>query len=81
MEQEAPQKQHLKDTFKRSLVKSITYRAIIIVLDFATVYLFTGKMELAIGFMLISNVYTTTVYFLYERAWDKIKWGKKVLIS
>lgn len=70
--------QHTKDSFKRSLVKSIGYRLIIIILDFSTVYIFTGKVNIALGFMLVSNAYTTIVYFLHERLWDRIKWGKQV---
>lgn len=78
MQEQTTQAPQLKDTFKRSLVKSIMYRLIIIVLDFTTVYLFTGKVDVAIGFMLISNVYTTVAYFLHERLWDRIKWGKQI---
>jgi len=81
MEESTPTTLHLKDTFKRSIVKSVGYRLIIIILDFTTVYIFTHKIEMAVGFMLISNIYTTIVYFLHERIWDKIKWGKKVVHS
>ncbi len=56
----------------RALVKTITYRLLIIVLDFTVVYLLTGRLDVATGFMLISNVYTTVAYYLHERAWDKI---------
>ncbi len=66
----------LKDTLKRSIVKSLSYRLVIIILDFTTVYIFTGQVKLAIGFMLVSNIYTTVAYFLHERLWDKIKWGR-----
>jgi adenylylsulfate kinase len=81
MEEAVSKTQQTKDSFKRSLVKSISYRLIIIVLDFTSIYLFTGKVELALGFMLVSNVYTTVAYFLHERLWDRIKWGKKVEVN
>jgi uncharacterized membrane protein len=81
MEELSPKTQQLKDTFKRSIVKSIGYRLIIIILDFTTVYIFTGKVNVAIGFMLVSNAYTTVVYFLHERIWDRIKWGKQVIVK
>ena len=64
-------------TSKRSLVKAITYRSVIIVLDFSVIYLLTGKVEVALGFMVISNIYTTVAYFIHERIWNKIKWGIK----
>lgn len=60
---------------KRSVVKAITYRTAIVCLDFLAIYLFTGKVEVAIGFMVVSNVYTTVGYFLHERIWARIHWG------
>ena len=61
---------------KRSFVKAITYRAIIICLDFLVIYLLTGKLMTAAAFMIISNLYTTIAYFLHERVWATVGWGK-----
>jgi uncharacterized membrane protein len=60
---------------KRSVVKAITYRGIIVCLDFLVIYLLTGKVMTAAAFMIASNVYTTVAYFLHERLWASIKWG------
>jgi uncharacterized membrane protein len=60
---------------KRSIVKAITYRGVIICLDFLVIYLLTGKLAMAASFMIISNIYTTVAYFLHERLWAGIKWG------
>jgi uncharacterized membrane protein len=60
---------------KRSIVKAIMYRSVIIILDFLVVYLLTHKIETAAGFMIISNIYTTVAYFLHERIWSGIQWG------
>jgi uncharacterized membrane protein len=62
-------------TLRRSVVKAITYRIVIVCLDFLTVYLFTGAVRVALGFMIVSNIYTTIGYFLHERAWNRIHWG------
>jgi uncharacterized membrane protein len=62
-------------TRKRSVVKAITYRGVIVVLDFVVIYLLTGKVATAAGFMIISNIYTTVAYFLHERVWSGLKWG------
>lgn len=62
-------------TTKRSVVKAITYRVLIVILDFTTIYLFTGKVRVALGFMVASNLYTTVVYVLHERAWARVSWG------
>jgi len=60
---------------KRSIVKAVTYRCIIVVLDFVVIYLITGRVAMAAGFMLVSNIYTTFGYFIHERVWAGIKWG------
>jgi adenylylsulfate kinase len=56
-------------------VKALTYRVVIVCLDFLCIYLFTGKVKVALGFMIVSNLYTTVGYFLHERAWARIPWG------
>jgi uncharacterized membrane protein len=64
-----------RTTRGRSVVKAITYRGIIICLDFLVIYLLTGKVMTAAAFMIVSNIYTTVAYFLHERVWAGIKWG------
>ena len=65
------------ETLRRTIYKTISYRVLIIILDFTTILLFTGKLKIALGFTIVSNLYTTIAYFFHERIWDKIKWGKK----
>ncbi len=60
---------------RRSVTKAITYRIVIMSLDFITIYLFTGAVRIAFGFMIASNVYTTVCYILHERIWARISWG------
>ncbi len=65
------------ETWKRSLVKTVTYRIVIILMDFTTVSLLTGgKYLIAGGFVIISNTYTTITYYIHERVWEKIRWGR-----
>jgi adenylylsulfate kinase len=71
-----PTPRHSGETLRRSVVKTVSYRLVILILDFTSIYLFTGKIKIALGFMIVSNIYTTVGYFLHERIWDKIKWGK-----
>ena len=60
---------------KRSVIKAITYRSIIVCLDFLAIYLLTGKVATATIFMIVSNIYTSVGYFLHERVWAGVKWG------
>lgn len=66
-----------KEHWTRSLTKAISYRILIVVLDFTSIYLFTGKLEVAFWFMMISNIYTSVAYYVHERVWNRIDWGKK----
>ena len=63
------------ETRKRSLVKALSYRVAIVCLDFLAIYIFTHKVNVALGFMIVSNVYTTVGYFLHERFWARVRWG------
>jgi uncharacterized membrane protein len=66
---------NLRASRRRSLTKAMTYRVIIVCLDFFVVYLLTGKVTTATTFMIVSNIYTSVGYFLHERIWAGIKWG------
>jgi uncharacterized membrane protein len=71
-------KKQRKESFARSVVKTVSYSLVVIALDFTVVYLLTRRVDMAFGFMAISNIYTTVAYFFHERIWDKITWGKGV---
>ena len=60
---------------RRSITKAVTYRLVIMGLDFATIYLFTGGVRVAVGFMIASNIYTTVAYLGHERIWAHVRWG------
>ncbi len=62
--------------WKRSLTKAISYRITIIILDFSVVYLLTKRYDVALGFMAVSNIYTTVAYYVHERVWSNIGWGR-----
>ena len=61
---------------KRSVVKALTYGLVLGCLDFVVLYLLTRKTAVALGFIVVSNIYTTICYFIYERIWVRITWGK-----
>ncbi len=65
-----------KDSWRRSVLKAVTYRVLILAADFTAVYLLTGNYRIALGFMVVSNVYTTVLYFLHERFWNGVAWGR-----
>ncbi len=71
-----PNTHHATETLRRSIFKTISYRVVILIFDFISIYLFTRQIKIAFGFMIVSNIYTTFGYFFHERIWNKIKWGK-----
>jgi uncharacterized membrane protein len=68
-----PVAHHSEETFCRFIIKTISYRVAILIMGFVAIYLFTDKIKVAPGFMIVSNIYTQIRYFFHERIWDKIK--------
>jgi uncharacterized membrane protein len=62
---------------RRSLAKSITYRTLSVVVDFTVAYLFFHDAPLAAAVVLVVNVYSTLLYYLHERIWAHIDWGRQ----
>ena len=67
------------ETNRRSVVKALTWRVIASLDTTVIAYFVTGgdiKKALAIGgFEVITKM---VIYFFHERAWNKIKWGKRI---
>lgn len=64
---------------KRSIVKALTFRAIIIVSDGVIVFLITHRYDITLAVISLFTVIHTVFYFLHERAWNKVGWGKNTL--
>jgi adenylylsulfate kinase len=67
-----------REYLSRSVVKAVSYRIIVVIADFVAVYFFTSRVDIAAGFVLVSNIYTSVLYFVHERFWDRIAWGRGV---
>lgn len=63
----------------RSIVKSITYRLVIIFSDFTIAAFVTGSSSSAFHIILFTNISSTILYYIHERIWNKITWAKKVV--
>lgn len=66
-----------KDTNKRSIVKGISWRAVATSTTIVIVYVFFGRLDLAIAAGIIETVLKVGLYWAHERAWFKIRWGRK----
>ncbi|OGZ05946.1 MAG: hypothetical protein A2845_04050 [Candidatus Lloydbacteria bacterium RIFCSPHIGHO2_01_FULL_49_22] len=62
---------------RRTGVKSISYRLLSISIDSAVAYFFTRDAALSAGIVIFVNGYSTALYYLHERIWAHIQWGRK----
>lgn len=65
-----------KENIKRSLVKTISWRAVGTLTTITISYLITGTLALAFSIGGIELISKMVLYFFHERAWNSIKWGK-----
>jgi len=61
---------------ERSIAKSVVFRIITIVTDLVVIYLLTHRFDVALGVTILTNISSTFLYFIHERIWNKISWGK-----
>jgi uncharacterized membrane protein len=57
-------------TLSRALAKTITFRTLATVMDFATIYVFVGDLATAAGLSAFGFVVGPFVYWGHEKAWD-----------
>ena len=65
------------ETKKRSLLKGISWRLIATTTTIIIVYVFFGRLDLAIAAGFLETIAKIFLYFFHERAWHKIKLGKQ----
>lgn len=71
-----PKEVALREYHKRSLVKAICWRALATLTTMAVVFIFTRRFTLAIQVGAVEIVAKLVFYYLHERVWNAIAWGK-----
>ncbi|SED06195.1 Uncharacterized membrane protein [Tenacibaculum sp. MAR_2009_124] len=61
----------------RSVVKSISWRAVGTLDTILISWIITGQVKTALSIGGIELVTKMLLYFFHERVWNSIKWGKK----
>ena len=61
-----------KIEWKSSLIKSLLYRSITLVLGTTTAYILTGSIAIATGTALLTELVQGIFYFVYEIVWSNI---------
>jgi adenylylsulfate kinase len=65
------------ESHARSVAKAMSYRALGTLGTMAVVYLYTGRLELTFAVGGLDVVCKIGLFFLHERLWSKVNWGKK----
>jgi adenylylsulfate kinase len=65
------------ETNTRSIVKGISWRIFATSTTIIIVYLFFGRLDLAIAAGLLETIAKIALYYVHERGWNKIKFGRK----
>lgn len=64
-----------RDGWRRTLVKTLAYRAFMFLITALVALGVTGSLADAVNIGVATNVLKTLTYFGYERAWSRIRWG------
>ena len=62
----------------RSLGKVVTWRILVTITNFVGGYLASGSWMVGLGVVSFALVVNSCLYYLHERVWNKINWGKEV---
>jgi uncharacterized membrane protein len=64
------------DTIVRSLVKTISWRLTGTLCTFLISFIILGDITTSSTIALIQLIFNTIMFYIHERIWNIIKWGK-----
>jgi uncharacterized membrane protein len=67
----------MSDTTQRSLVKTVSWRITGSSAVFVISYLISGSLSIAGTIAVIQLTANTILYYIHERIWNNIAWGKR----
>lgn len=67
----------MSDTTSRSVAKTVTWRITGSTATFAISYLIMGNLSIAGTIAVVQLVANTVLYFVHERVWTTIRWGRQ----
>lgn len=71
----------MTESIWRSFIKTISWRLTGSGATFIISYVITGDFSIAGSIALLQITVNTLLYFLHERVWNFIKWGKQISID
>ena len=64
------------ETQSRTLVKTVFWRVVATIISWGTIYWFTGKLFQSTEIAVIGAAGSTVAYYIYERVWNDVAWGR-----
>jgi len=66
-----------KETNTRSIAKGFSWRFFATSVTIVIVYVFFGRLDLAIAAGIIETISKVILYYVHEKIWQRVQWGKK----
>jgi len=66
----------MASTYERSLVKGIVWEGFSFIITLLAIYWVYGDFHLALQFNIILTIVKMFLFFIHERVWKDIRWGK-----
>lgn len=63
-------------TYERSFLKGMLWEGISFLIAFLIAFMYYGNIPESIGFALLLTLVKIPLFFIHERIWKMIKWGK-----
>ena len=67
-----------RETRLRSFVKSLIYRILSITGTGILTWIITGGIRETISITLVIQIFLIILYYVFERVWNKVNWGRMV---
>ena len=64
------------ETQTRTITKTILWRIVATLITWGTIYFYTGELTESVKITIVAALIGMTAYYIYERIWNKIQWGK-----
>jgi adenylylsulfate kinase len=66
----------MASTYKRSLVKGIFWEFFSFIITLIAIYFIYGNLAFSLKFTLALSLVKIVLFFIHERIWKDIQWGK-----
>jgi uncharacterized membrane protein len=66
------------EKWPRSLIKVVSWRATVTLSNFLGAWWVSGSFAAGVGFAGFALVVNSALYFVHERAWNRVGWAKDV---